>query len=363
VRILDAIRSGPFDTANAYVAAGLSIIPVGIDGRKQPAFSVLPRTPDLQNPGKTKGTWKPFEKRLATTEEILLWHGGQTAYGIAIVGGPISGHLCILDFEKWSAFQRWGGMLDSEERRWLARCPVARTPGKANQPDVGAHLYLRLVKSAPGEEYAMDAAGNCLIETRGEGNYVVAPGSPACCHPKGVPYCLVRPGWLDGEPFEPIPTEVFNRLCFYAAQLNEYSKPAAREIVGDRSTTQAGDRPGDDFNVRAKWGEILNSVGWSVYATSDSVTYWCRSGKKPRGVSGTTGYCKSPSGNDLLWVFSTSAPPFEAKTSYSKFGAYALLNHQGDFTAATRALGTVGYGVQRGRSKGVRASARRSQRK
>jgi putative DNA primase/helicase len=64
-------------------------------------------------------------------------------------------------------------------------------------------------------------------------------------------------------------------------------------------------------------------------------------------VSASTGHCKGPSGRDLLYVFSTSAIPFEAEVSYSRFAAYALLNHRGEFAAATKALTNAGYGISR----------------
>jgi len=37
-------------------------------------------------------------------------------------------------------------------------------------------------------------------------------------------------------------------------------------------------------------------------------------------------------------VFSSSAAPFEPDTSYGKFAAFALVEHEGDFSAAARAL-------------------------
>jgi len=37
-------------------------------------------------------------------------------------------------------------------------------------------------------------------------------------------------------------------------------------------------------------------------------------------------------------VFSSNAPPFEARTSYTRFGAFALLEHGGDYSAAGRFL-------------------------
>src|SRR5262249_58195432 len=44
-----------------------------------------------------------------------------------------------------------------------------------------------------------------------------------------------------------------------------------------------------------------------------------------------------------LHIF-TSSTAFEADTSYSKFGAYAVLHHGGDFSRAALALAKDGYG-------------------
>jgi hypothetical protein len=61
-------------------------------------------------------------------------------------------------------------------------------------------------------------------------------------------------------------------------------------------------------------------------------TYWTRPGRE-RVISATTNYA----GSDLLKVFSTSTA-FDAARTYSKFGAYALLNHGGDYAAAAGAI-------------------------
>jgi hypothetical protein len=65
----------------------------------------------------------------------------------------------------------------------------------------------------------------------------------------------------------------------------------------------------------------------------DDLLYWLRPGKQS-GTSATTNY----EGSDFLIVFSTNARPFEAERGYTKFTAYALLNHDGDFTAAAAAI-------------------------
>ncbi len=189
--------------ARAYAAVGLSILPIGFD--KRPAFSVLPHIPDPRDPDKLKASWDPFKSRLATAEELGGWYGGRQQYGIGIINGPVSGNLATLDFERLSVYRRWQEMLSQEEEAYLSRCPGVCTPGKVTQQEPGIHLLARLTQAAPGEEYARDAAGNCLIETRGTGNYIVAPGSPARCHPKDVPYRLMKSGCSMVEPMSRFP--------------------------------------------------------------------------------------------------------------------------------------------------------------
>ena len=65
--------------------------------------------------------------------------------------------------------------------------------------------------------------------------------------------------------------------------------------------------------------------GWMRVFERGEICYWRRPGKA-FGISATT----NVHGSDLLWCFSSSTA-FEPETSYSKFGAYALLEHGGDF--------------------------------
>jgi len=94
-----------------------------------------------------------------------------------------------------------------------------------------------------------------------------------------------------------------------------------------------GDRPGDLLAASLSWRQILEPCGWVWVRSHDAIEYWRRPGKD-EGISATT----NGRGTDRLHVFSSSAEPFEADESYSKFGAFTLLEHAGDFAAAARAL-------------------------
>ena len=100
-------------------------------------------------------------------------------------------------------------------------------------------------------------------------------------------------------------------------------------------------RPGDDYNQRATWEEILTPHGWTKRGRIGEGYGWTRPGKNPKeGISATT---NTRDQADRLYVFSTSTV-FEAERSYNKFGAYALLEHEGDYHAAGAALRAAGYG-------------------
>lgn len=70
--------------------------------------------------------------------------------------------------------------------------------------------------------------------------------------------------------------------------------------------------------------------------------YWRRPGKD-KGVSASTNYQQS----NLLYVFSTSTL-FEPERGYTKFAAYTLMEHNGDFKVAAKALMRRGYRGSRG---------------
>jgi putative DNA primase/helicase len=96
--------------------------------------------------------------------------------------------------------------------------------------------------------------------------------------------------------------------------------------------------PGDDFAARVDWADILQPAGWRYVRQHGGTRYWRRPGKDTVGISATT----NALGTDRLHVFTTSTE-FDT-TSYSKLGAYAVLEHGGDLRAAAKKLQGDGYG-------------------
>lgn len=107
--------------------------------------------------------------------------------------------------------------------------------------------------------------------------------------------------------------------------------------------------PGDDFNRRGNWHELLMPLGWTLaFTRRDGAEMWRRPGKSQRdGISATV---RDFEGIELFHAFTSNSDPFPSEESITKFAAYTLIEHDGDYEAAARQLGKEGYGDQsRGR--------------
>jgi Bifunctional DNA primase/polymerase, N-terminal len=166
--------------ARRLLVMGLSVIPV-------------PRADGRSFDGKIPAiAWRVFQGRLPTDDELILWIGSGAAMNLAIVTGAVSG-VVVID-------------LDSPEalRYFTRRFPYTPWQTKTSK---GWHLFYRhpgvLVRNRARIE---TGAGKLGIDVRGDGGFVIAPGS---VHASGATYefagdwsqpreALPRfwPGWL-----------------------------------------------------------------------------------------------------------------------------------------------------------------------
>jgi len=312
------------DQALALTAAGISSVPVALDGTKRPLVS-----------------WTAYQTHIPAPEDITRLYRGRC--GLAVVGGAVSGNLEILDFDEPSLIRPWRTVVDHACPGLVDRLVVVVTPSG------GAHYYYRHDDTPAGNqrlalELRPDADGrdrpHTLIETRGEGGCAISSPSPPAVHPTGRPYTLRR-GLLE----RPARIDVTERtiLLDAARALTRYTPSTPVPYIPPNGDTPGG-RPGDAFNARADWATILEPHGWTLTHVAGEEVYWLRPGKRHDGHAGghsaTTGY----DGRGLLIVFSSNAWPFEPGRGYTPFTAYALLEHNGDFHAAAQALAAAGYG-------------------
>ena len=301
------------ETALSYWRAGLSVLPA-TKAQKRPSI----------------GSWKKWSARLPAEVEVEAWFANSPD-AVCIVAGSVSGNLECIDFDAHGElFPKWK---DSIAPEVFERLVVERTPSG------GFHVLYRSDTSVPGNRKLAQGmrAGKktTLIETRAEG---------------GLFLCAPTEGYelIQGE---------FTRLAVLGQEAREsllVSAEALNECMDEvpvKSPTQGENsafllKPGDDWCARGDIRPILAAHGWNYLGTKqDGNELWQRPGKTGDGNSATFN-------GSVFCVFSTNAAPFEAK-GYSKFQVYALLEHNGDFTAAAKALLEMGYGRADDPSTGV----------
>ena len=294
----------PIELAESYRKAGLAALPAA-KAKKRPSI----------------GGWKTWSKRLPTEMEIAAWFANNQD-GICIVAGAVSGNLECIDFDAHGElYPAWKEKVAPEV---FARLVVERTPSG------GLHVLYRCEEPVEGNrklaQGMREGKKTTLVETRGEGGLFL------CAPTEG--YVLLQGDYtslpvLSGEARE--------ALLSAAVAMNE-----CVDELRPTEGTQGQDsaflvKPGDDWCARGDIRPILMAHGWKYLGVKpDGNELWQRPGKSGDGNSATFN-------GQILCVFSTNAAPFEAK-GYNKFQVYALLEHNGDFTAAAKALLDKGFG-------------------
>ena len=309
-----------------FLAQGISVVPTANDGSKRPAFA-----------------WERFQRELPIADELLSWFKDGVD-GIGVITGAVSGSLEMLELEGRAV----------AEKMHLEIAEIAKNSGLGNlwerlnsgyvelTPSGGLHWLYRVsdgtlpgntkLARKPGENGGVDV----WAETRSEGGFTITAPSGGATHPSGGAWTLI------GGSIETIPTITMQeRPALHAifAMFDEMPKAEnlQQEVVAKHDGILT---PGDDYNARTTWEELLQPLGWTVVYRKGESTVWRRPGKN-EGISATTNF----NGNDKFYVFSTSTQ-FDSETSYSKFAFYAMTKHGGDFKAAANTLRNLGYGAQ-----------------
>lgn len=333
--------------ASAYVAAGLSVLPIARNGSKTPEWRLLPVIYD-ENSGQTRHPWKPYQSRHPSQAELVEWFGNNwPVYGVAVIAGMVSGGLEILDFDSFDAVEPWANLVRQQNAQLLDQLVIVQTP----RP--GLHVYYRCPAAARTQKLAQriepDAQQQSptvktLIETKAEGGYALVPPSPLDCHPSRRPYLYRSVHCLSAIPT--ISIEDRNLLIDAARSFDE-TPPSMRlasplPAPGPRRPPNPA-LPGGDFEIRANWHKLLRKHGWTyVSGDGDGMERWCRPGK-----SGETSATLNHAGTGLFHNFSSSVAGLDANKSYSKLSFLVAVEFGGDFEAAKQYLQQQGYGQQR----------------
>jgi hypothetical protein len=187
--------------------------------------------------------------------------------------------------------------------------------------DGGWHRFYR----HPGGKLSTARLGKGF-DIKDSAGYVVLPPS---IHPdSGHPYIEVGLPISDPDPW-------------LVEMLRPAPKPPQPRIIRPTGPSNSitrffGSSIADDFSGNTTWAEILEPHGWCCSSGSgdDDGSVWLH----PTHTSN----CSATTRYGLLFVYSTSTP-FEITGAgethgYTRFAAYAVLNHGGDMSAAARAL-------------------------
>jgi hypothetical protein len=261
----------------------------------------------------------------ATTDQAKIdqWW---TRWPHANIGIAIPDGVLVLDVDPRSGGVQTLQGLCNDWGSFVAATLCTQTGGDS----AGRHFYfawngpLRKVKRGelPG------------IDFKHRGGYVVAPPS---IHPDTrEPYVWLTnvrhrvappPEWLAAvlRPKPDMPVEPIHAL--QAGRAQPLSAPREQAWT---------DSIADWFDANHRWAEVLGPAGWTVYMGTgeDDGDVW-HAAKTRTMRSATIRY-------GTLFVWSTSTP-FEPSNAgdpqgYTKFHAYAVLNHNGDRKAAARHL-------------------------
>lgn len=323
--------------------AGLSVIPVRNDGTKRPTQA-----------------WKQYQVTRADRDTIADWFTN-TNLGLGVICGAVSGDLEMLELEgRFVAEIGTASFKEAADTAGLAHLLKRLINGfMVYSPSDGRHFYYRVdggeavgnrklaARYATTDELAAnpDDRIKVLIETRGEGGFVVAPPSSGSVHQTGRAWST-RAG-----TFAAIPTitvderDAFFALCATYDTIDRTTStpvdpvPPSQRAPLQRSTSHVGsswyDAVIDHLTHTTPIVGLLEHYGWTpMYLDGHGRQLLTRPGKD-NGVSG------SVNTNGRLCVFTTSTP-FDAgghpPTTYDVLDVIAAYEHHGNRNDAARSI-------------------------
>lgn len=282
--------------------------------------------------------WKKFQTQLITIEEAEEGFEKPYAKALSIVCGSSSGNLEVIDIDtKYDLtdklFDNYLQDIADNDQELRDELLIIRTKSG------GAHLYYYCDKIEGNQKLARRHATHeeltnnpddkirVLIETRGQGGYVVAPPSGG--------YKIIQ-----GKKIPAITLEQRDMLLELARSYNEVIEPPKREYTLTNQSKEFFTTPWDDYNSRGDIIGLLMKHGWVAVKQTAIRTYFRRPGKS-KGISADYHHQRR-----LFKSFTTSSE-FEEGHAYTHYGVFKVLECKGDSKEAAKKLIALGYGEKR----------------
>lgn len=277
--------------------------------------------------------WKEYQTRIATDEELERQFSHSKAKGIAVVCGAVSGNLEVIDIDlKNDVTGTLYDRLLTEIGSLINKLYIVRTKSG------GYHFYYRCetiegnikLASRPATESELKENPHVkqvvLIETRGEGGYVIAPPTEGYQRQNDF---IIQVLTIDERDQLLSVCRSFNEIIEQVQTVREYQ-------------TGYSKTPWQDFNERGDIVSVLTRNGWAIVNETTERVIFKRPGNTDSKSSGD--YHK---GLKLFKVFTTSSQ-FEPGKGYNHYAVYTILEHKGDYSKAAKELIKEGYGEQGG---------------
>lgn len=321
--------------AGDYIGAGLAVMPTKAkDGLpKYPAVSeVVP----IRSQPLTAGEFTELEEGRPIRGGAIKPTG--KTEGIAILTGAVSGGLELLDIDtKYDLTGTlWADLSKAIQTELPDLWPLLTI---AETISGGRHILYRCEtisgnkklasRPATEEERAKGETKHALLETRGEGGYLVAAPTQG--------YKLTQGSYLSIPTITP---EQRTALWCIAADFDQLPEEEPTQTNKERKPKEDGSplTPMGDYNERGDVVGLLASHGWKVVRRSGEKTYLLRSGSPSSAISGNW-----HEGKKRLYVFSTSTS-LPAERPLSATDVFNVLECGGDLKETTRKLRAMNYG-------------------
>ena len=277
--------------------------------------------------------WKVYQEQMVTKEELSRQMADNRAKGVAIICGSVSGNLEVIDIDtKYETYDLWQAIKEAIPSELYAKLHIVKT--RSN----GKHLIYKCEAIEGNQKLAQrlptleEAKNNpsiksyTIIETRGEGGYVVAPPTSGYA--------------IEQEGINVISLDEREVLFEIMRSFNEIFEEQVIEAHQRPSTKDYGVSPFDDYNRRGDIIDLMQRNGWKVVKQNSERIFFLRPG------SGAEHSGSWNIGMGLFSVFSVNTP-FLVQKGYKLSAVFSILESGGDFKMAARKLLDMGFGEKK----------------
>ncbi len=300
------------------------------------------------NSKKPTTSWKIFQQVKPDEEQLYRMFAKDTSVSIGVITGKVSGNLEVIDIDL--KYDITGTLYKQLCSKFLQQQPeLFKKLFKVKTKSGGYHWYYRCPCIQGNQKLASRFATDeekdthpketikVLIETRGEGGYVVAPPSA------GYEFCEEQE-----YNIKEITPEERDELLWICRSFNEVK--VEEEQLPTHIQKQKKNfnlTPWDDYNQRGQEDMIqrLEDQGWTIVNQQDDKVIFKRPGNTQSVSSGDFCYKLN-----LFTVFTTSSI-FEAQKGYRPAGVFAKLVCGGDWRVAAKKLLELGYGEKQSKDE------------